>query len=259
MVKLRTELTADFVAHLHLMGVRGVSPGMHKFDSETSFETPVDLRHAYVWDTEVHVGAFTYLGADSHLTQASVGRYCSVAKGVQIGPSRHPIDWLTTSTVGFMHFPAFEEPLMDEDPSWRRQLPVAEGGAFVTTNVGNDVWIGNGACLKEGITIGDGAIIGAMAMVTRDVPPYAIVVGNPARVLRMRFPDPVIERMLAVRWWRYNLLDLAIDPTHPMRALDQIEALVADGLQPYAPPVMNLADEYRRFRKMQRRMLKQAA
>jgi len=96
-----------------------------------------------------------------------------------------------------------------------------------------------------------------MAVVTRDVPPYAVVAGTPARLIRMRFLDAVIERMLAVQWWQYNLLDFAIDLSDPMRALDAIEAAAADGLQPYAPEPLNLATEARRFRKAQR--MQQAA
>jgi len=112
--------------------------------------------------------------------------------------------------------------------------------------------------VKQGVTIGDGAVIGAMAVVTRDVPAYAVVAGSPARVIRMRFPELVIERMLALGWWQYNLLELAIDHTDPMRALDSIEALVAAGLKSYAPEPLNLAAEARRFRKAQRRLLQAA-
>ncbi len=71
-----------------------------------------------------------------------------------------------------------------------------------TTEIGPDVWIGQGAFIKAGVTIGAGAIIGARATVLRDVPPYGIVVGTPGRVLRLRFPEATVERLLALRWWR---------------------------------------------------------
>ena len=75
--------------------------------------------------------------------------------------------------------------------------------------IGNDVWIGAQAMLKGGITIGDGAVIGARPVVTRDVPPYSVVVGQPARILRHRFAPEICARLLATRWWDYSLGDLA--------------------------------------------------
>ncbi|MDG2535104.1 CatB-related O-acetyltransferase [Sphingomonas sp. HITSZ_GF] len=256
----RIEFTPELVAHLSLLGIRGIAPGTWRIDSESEIETPTNLSHAYVWDSPVSIGAFTYLGYDSQFSQAQIGRYCSVAKLVQIGLDRHPTDWLTSSALAFEAYRAFEDPLRDEDATWRRVLPVADRGESDrrTTMIGNDVWIGSGAFLRDGVTIGDGAIIGANAVVTRDVPAYAIVGGSPARIIRMRFPDAVIERMLAVQWWRYNILNLDLDLTDPIRALDTLETHIAAGLQPYAPPRLNLLDTVRRFRKEQRRLLKAA-
>ena len=77
------------------------------------------------------------------------------------------------------------------------------------TTIGNDVWIGNGAIVINGVKVGDGAIIGAGAVVTKDVPPYCIVVGSPARVIKKRFDDAVIERLLKVQWWNWPLEKIA--------------------------------------------------
>jgi len=71
--------------------------------------------------------------------------------------------------------------------------------------IGNDVWIGNQVTIMPGVKIGDGAVIGAGAVVAKDVPPYAVVVGNPGIVKRLRFSERIVERMLAVRWWRYKI------------------------------------------------------
>ena len=103
------------------------------------------------------------------------------------------------------------------------------------TTIGPDVWIGQGAFVKAGVTIGAGAIVGARATVLRDVPPYAIVVGTPARVVRLRFPERTVERLLRVAWWRYSIYDLFDAPMDSIdAALDTIEDLVARGaVRPY--------------------------
>ncbi len=254
------DFSEEIIAHLRLLGIHGIAPGIWQVDHESQIEAPANLSHAWVWDSPVEIGAFTYLGHDSQISFARIGRYCSIAKQVQIGLDNHPVDWLTSSALAFENYDPFEEPFRNADLAWERTLPVADKGAAATrtTSIGNDVWIGAGAFLRDGVTIGDGAVIGANAVVTRDVPPYAIVGGSPARIIRMRFPDAVIERMLAVQWWRYNILELDIDLTDPMRALDAIEARIAAGLQPYAPAKLNLLAEVRQFRKLQRRALKAA-
>lgn len=111
------------------------------------------------------------------------------------------------------------------------------------TVIGNDVWLGNHAVIKDGVKIGDGAIVGGHAMVTHDVPAYAVVAGNPARLIRMRFPERTVERLLAVGWWRCSLADLGAVPFDQINAgLDHIEGRVAEGLQPYVGPVLTGAD-----------------
>lgn len=120
-----------------------------------------------------------------------VGQFCSIAAGARIIlGGNHRVDWVTT--YPFSHF--------------RERWPTAAGipGHPATRGdviIGNDVWIGYGATILSGVSIGDGAVIGAHAVVSRDVPSYAVAVGNPAKVVRHRFDQPTIDRLLAVSWW----------------------------------------------------------
>lgn len=120
----------------------------------------------------------------------SVGAYCSFSTGVQILlGGNHRTDWV--STYPFSHLWA-EASHLPGHPA-----PTEE------TVIGNDVWIGFGATIVGGVKIGDGAVIGAHAVVTKDVPPYAIVGGNPARLIRMRFNDATVTRLLELKWWQW--------------------------------------------------------
>ena len=114
-----------------------------------------------------------------------------------VGPTRHPVDWLTTSPL------AHTEVFFD-----RRMGPLPVPFDIRTPiKIGNDVWIGTRAAIMGGVTIGKGAIIGYGAVVTKDVPPYAIVGGAPARVLRMRFDEAAINKLTEFQWWRLDLFE----------------------------------------------------
>ncbi|ASY62348.1 Chloramphenicol acetyltransferase [Sinorhizobium sojae CCBAU 05684] len=126
-----------------------------------------------------------------------IGRFCALATGVQfvMNGANHALDGFSTFPFGI--FPG----------AWREGFDAA---AYATghrgdTIVGNDVWIGMEATILPGVRIGDGAIIAAKSVVAKDVPPYAVVAGNPARVVRMRFPAGVVERLLAIAWWRWPI------------------------------------------------------
>jgi acetyltransferase-like isoleucine patch superfamily enzyme len=128
--------------------------------------------------------------------RCEIGAFCSIAQGVTILVNMgHRSDWVST-----FPFPVVGG-LSNEEA---RQLPPSEyrpGKGGVT--IGNDVWLGHGATILDGVTIGHGAVVGTGALVTRDVPPYAIVGGNPAKTIRMRFPPEVIEGLLQLQWWHW--------------------------------------------------------
>jgi len=151
---------------------------------------------AKYWGVEVglytHGGCFEPWMVDPKTT---IGRYCSIARGVRIVNHNHPLSFRGTS--GLFFNPAFglcDRWLVNHNP----------------LEVGNDVWIGaNAVIMPEVNRIGDGAVIGAGAVVNRDVPPYAVVLGNPARVVKFRFPEEVIAQLLKEKWWEKDLDELA--------------------------------------------------
>lgn len=145
----------------------------------------------------VTVGEFTYgqpqvreWGEGSRLI---IGKFCSVAGNVQILlGGNHRIDWITTYP-----FPALSE----HWPNAKEIVghPSSKGDVVI----GNDVWIGSGATIMSGVSVGDGAVIGAQSLVSENVEPYTIVVGNPARMARKRFSPSQIEALLRIQWWNW--------------------------------------------------------
>lgn len=124
----------------------------------------------------------------------TIGSYCSIAGRVQIFLSgNHRIDWVTTF------------PFNKRCPQWAQRLSIKN--ATITKGdvaIGNDVWIGYDSLILSGLTIGDGAVVAARSVVTKDVPPYAIVAGNPAKIIKYRFEDDVIQQLLSIQWWEWD-------------------------------------------------------
>jgi virginiamycin A acetyltransferase len=148
----------------------------------------------------VEIGKYTHgYCYELHMVdpKTKIGRYCSFAKGMRILNHNHPIDFKSTS-------PIFVHPVFGHCKEWLVK--------FNPLEIGNDVWVGaNAVILPEVSKIGDGAVIGAGAVVTKDVPPYAVVLGNPARVVKYRFSEDRIKELLAERWWDRDIDELASD------------------------------------------------
>lgn len=145
--------------------------------------------------SECDVGSYTYFSDQVDFYRTKVGRFCSVGPGVICNPGKHPHHFVSTS-------PIFYSLAEQCNITFARTTLFDENGQVT---IGNDVWIGARAIILDDVSIGDGAVIAAGSVVTKDVEPYAIVGGIPARVIRYRFSQEVIRRMLEIKWWEWTV------------------------------------------------------
>lgn len=135
----------------------------------------------------------SFCGYDCEIVNSKIGAFTSIANGVIIGGGMHPIDWVSMSPVFY-----------EGRDSVKAKFSVHKRESVKTTFIGNDVWIGRNALIKQGVSIGTGAVVGMGSVVTKDVLPYAIVAGNPARVLRIRFEADIVNELLKSEWWQLS-------------------------------------------------------
>lgn len=176
------------------------------------------------------LGAFSYTFSMLELYM-DIGRYCSIAPGLTTMGSAHPTEWASTSPFSFFPKPVPGFGAYYQDQGIEPSPPFDFEQTAPRLDIGHDVWIGGQVLLRRDITIGTGAVIGARTVITKDVPPYAIVVGAPAKIVRYRFPETVIERLLALEWWNYGPDVLkALDVRDPEGFVARMEDRVAAGL-----------------------------
>lgn len=189
------------------------------------------------------IGAFSYLGAGAAIRYVdSIGRMCSIAADVLILNANHNTSILSTSPIVLMDDIAWQKDFhtLYEDVEWMNYLREKQKASVKTGRIviGNDVWIGNGAKILQGVKIGDGAVIGAGAVVTKDVPPYSIVAGVPAKVIRPRFDEKIIEDLERLKWWEYGPDILKnVDITDMSETTKRIEEKIQNGFPKYNPDV----------------------
>lgn len=189
-----------------------------QFPAPTTAQAPLQLSpEPHIHETcrlrKVTLGAYTALGAHTHFNEvdfgdysytagyvsaaySTVGKFTSIANSVRINPGNHP-QWRVTQhhcTYRRKQY-GFDTVEDEEFFQWRRDHHC---------HIGHDVWIGHGVVILPGVTIGNGAIVGAGAVVTDDVPPYGIAVGVKARVVKMRFPEPIAAALQAIAWWDWD-------------------------------------------------------
>ena len=139
------------------------------------------------------IGKYSYIGNNSFVSDTDIGNFTSISTDCYIGGTSHPTDWVSTSPV----FHKWENIM-------KKNFARHEFEIFRRTTIGNDVWIGNGVMIKAGVNIADGAVIGMGSIVTKDIGPYEIWAGNPARMIRKRFDDETIAALEEMKWWNWN-------------------------------------------------------
>jgi acetyltransferase-like isoleucine patch superfamily enzyme len=250
----------ETAAQLKSMGIthENPDPGSSRLFFPGGRKTPLIIEPCVqfregIFDVE-HIGGYSYMGGRGTALRhiRNIGRFCSIAADVNAGQVEHPTDFLSTASLLYG----------DWTTQWPSLKPFyARNTANVTKaiakcrsqmskkatkiSIGNDVWIGYGAYISRGVTIGDGAIIAAHAVVTRDVAPYAIVAGVPAKPIRYRFAPEVIEALQRLRWWDYGLNALdGVQFDDIESAITQVTCNIQQGAEIWLPDVATVrADE----------------
>lgn len=161
------------------------------YNSNCSFERDINIAR-FCLLTKTKIGRYSYVNTGSTINNCVIGNFCSIGGGAKIGLGRHPINMVSTSPLFYSKQTIFGKNWVENEPVFEKTLPIT---------IGNDVWIGANAIIMGGINIGDGAVIAAGAIVTRDVEPYNIVGGIPAKFIKKRFDDETIAQLLLIKWW----------------------------------------------------------
>lgn len=170
-----------------------IDPSATVRDTTLGAYTEVGARTTLI---EVEMGDYSYVVNDGQIIYTTIGKFCSIAAMTRINPGNHPMHRATQAHFTYRSSAYFQgEPDDTDFFAWRRSHRV---------RIGHDVWIGHGAIVLPGRNIGTGAVVAAGAIVTKDVPAYTIVAGNPARAIKRRFPEAVADRLARLAWWDWS-------------------------------------------------------
>ncbi|QOW54221.1 MULTISPECIES: CatB-related O-acetyltransferase [Acinetobacter] len=161
------------------------------------------------------ISDYSYCGYDCNIINTNIGKFCCISDNVIIGGIDHPMHFVSTSSVFLSHKDSSKIKFGNLN-----YLPK------IYTYIGHDVWIGNRVTVKSGVNIGVGAVVGAGSVVTKDIPPYAIVVGNPAKIIKYRFDEETRNKLLGTEWWNFSeekLKKLSVFFDDPVKFLEELE------------------------------------
>ena len=173
-------------------------------DKGCSFTTDSTIgQHSHILSGAIinqsHIGNYTYCSRNALIQNTTIGNYCSIANDVVMGLGAHPLHLFSTSPLFYRVNNPLKMKLVEKNLDFEEYQPI---------QVGSDVWIGTRAIIMDGVKIGHGAVIASGAVVTKDVPPYAIVGGIPSKILRFRFDDEKIKKLLHSKWWDKDLSEI---------------------------------------------------
>lgn len=190
---LRQLLPTSFKNYIKLLKnknkYRGRTILSHAISSNVKLGIPCSIHQNVVLENGVQIGNYSYVNNYTRIGKdVSIGNFCSISYNCQIGMSEHPTNFISTSPYTFGKENLFNEPISWED--FNKEVII-----------GNDVWIGSNAVVMQGVNIGDGAIVAAGAVVTKDVKAYSIVGGVPSKQIKMRFSEEKISYLQNIKWW----------------------------------------------------------
>lgn len=169
-------------------------------DRSCSFSRNVTIGgHSHILEgcivNDSHIGSYSYLGRNSLVQHTTIGNYCSISHDVILGLGTHPLDMFSTSPLFYKANNTMKIRLVKSDRDFQEYKPIT---------IGSDVWIGARVIVLDGVMVGHGAVLAAGAVVTKNVPPYAIVGGVPAKVISYRYQEDTRSKLLETKWWDNN-------------------------------------------------------
>lgn len=182
----------------------------HQVAGSLIIEPPIAIGQYRV--SNVEIGFATYLNGNGEVANTKIGRFCSIASGCLICPSNHRLDYFSTHPIyagindgssGLRGIQEYDK-ILQQISLHEDFLSNPETKSNEVT-IGNDVWIGTNCIILAGVHVGNGSVIGAGSVVTKHVPPYSVVAGNPAKIIRRRFDESLIQRLEMLSWWNLNI------------------------------------------------------
>lgn len=177
--------------HADLQALKSASNLFNTLDQNISSKAKIYAPFAV---SESSIGDYTYIAQNSKISLSTIGKFCSIGPNFLCGYGIHPLNGISTAPMFYSTLKQNGITLSETNKIEERKL----------INIGNDVFIGMNVSVLDGVTIGDGAVIGAGAVVAKDIPPYAIAVGNPIQIIKYRFTAEQISKLLTIKWWDFE-------------------------------------------------------